>query len=446
MTNNKIRRIIFLLFVATWLILAGLILPYAFGYKLNPAGWRLQRTGIFDIKTTPNGAVIYLNGKKQTKFLSLSNNQEALIKTPVKIKNLIPGTYDLRLEINGYWPWQKQLTIQPGETTYLEDVYFFKENQPQLIIATPLGPTAASPDNKYLAIVTNDNLQIWSWDKSKIIQEIKLPAKFSDLLLWSPSGQKISYGTLIIDWKAATITDLGTIGIKTVKQLAWLDDNQFYFQEKDEIKSLNLKNNSLTTTDFKKNIQAFTVKNGYLYVVSGSDEPLLTISKNGGESSGAIKLRASDRYRFLNTNSDNIQLQEINSKKSYLIETKFPWSKDYFLEEIGVLSIGCWATKSKLIFSNEFELSLWTKESKNKLLTRVSQPITAIAWHKSNNYIVFSTTGSLHTLELDDRNNYNILNLWTGGQIDQAFFNREGTAVFFWSSINGQDGFYLLQI
>jgi len=451
--NSQTRKILFYFFVFMFFALSAIILPYSFGYKLNFSGMKLQRTGMFDIKTTPSGATIYLNNKKQSNFLGQISGRESVAKTPIKLKNIIPGTYQIKLELDGYWPWEKQLIIKPGETTYLEDVYFFKKQEPTLLDSANLvdiKEIAVSGDRKHIAVLSDGQLKIFSWDKNQIVQTINLPKDIKGGLFWSPNNQKIACDRLIIDWRNQSLTDLKDIGINSINHLAWLDDNTFYFQEKDEIKRLNLKNNQLATTTFKKDIADFIIENGHLYIIYNGTQASLSINKiNGNEVKELqkIKLKSYEKYRFIKLNSSNVNFQELSSKKLYTLNDKLPWVNDYSFKEIGALSVGQWVNSDKLIFSNNYELNLWTKDSdQSKMLTRISNSISALAWHKSNNYVVFATDKTINNLELDDRDTYSIATLLSLPKIDYPVFNSDGNEIFFFAEVNGQSGFYLLEI
>ncbi len=451
--NSRARKILFYSFVAMFFILSAVILPYAFGYKLNFSGMKLQRTGMFDIKTTPAGANIYLNGKKQVSFLSQLSGRESAATTPIKLKNITPGTYQVRLELDGYWPWEKQLIINPSETTYLEDVYFFKKSQPLLLDQMPIEniqTTLVSPDHKHLAVLTKQELKIFTLDKNQAPQTITLPQPIKNYLSWSPSGQFIIAGQSLVDWRNSNITDLKNSGLKSFDKLLWADDSLVYIREKNNLKSLNLKNNQLAVIDLGPDTTDFTLKDGYLYLLRDGSMPSLSIFKLNGnldKEVELIKLKAFENYRFIDLGQNTINLQEITSKKLYLVSTKLPWLKDYSIKEIGALTVGQWVSGDKLVFGNNFELSLWTSDANQaKLLTRISHPITALAWHKSNNYVVFATDRSINTLELDDRYAYNISTLLDLDKIAYPSFNRDGNRIIFFATINNQSGFYLLEI
>lgn len=60
--------------------------------------------GILSVKSKPEGAVLFINNKKQG-------------TAPVEIKNLKPGSYRLKLIKSGYDPVERQVTIHAGRKT-----------------------------------------------------------------------------------------------------------------------------------------------------------------------------------------------------------------------------------------------------------------------------------------------------------------------------------------
>ena len=164
--TKKTRTKLFLLFIAIFFIITPAIAFYAAGYKINLT-WPINlkhiiiKTGMIIIETDPTNAKITLNGKTQEKLLNkYFSNDKNYIKTPAKIKNLLPGDYDIKLEIDGYWPWHKKLKIYPGESTAIEGIYLFKKDIPQQIINFKSELSSQSKDNKKIAIINNKELKI----------------------------------------------------------------------------------------------------------------------------------------------------------------------------------------------------------------------------------------------------------------------------------------------
>lgn len=114
--EQKIRAILFYLAVITFFILLPFILLYSFGYKLDLNRFRIAKTGLIYVKSIPDGANVFLNGKNLKKT------------TPLSIEGLMPGEYKLLLELEAYYPWQQTVSVFSGKTTYLDSIVLFTRN------------------------------------------------------------------------------------------------------------------------------------------------------------------------------------------------------------------------------------------------------------------------------------------------------------------------------
>lgn len=112
-TEQRIRAILFYLSVFSFLIGLPFILSFALGYKFNINTFKFTKTGLISIKTQPQGAIVYFNNK-------LLND-----KTPLTINELLPGKYSIRLEIEGHYPYFREIEVDEGKVTRLEKVILF---------------------------------------------------------------------------------------------------------------------------------------------------------------------------------------------------------------------------------------------------------------------------------------------------------------------------------
>ncbi|MFH1173158.1 MAG: PEGA domain-containing protein, partial [bacterium] len=94
----KTRRFIYIFFILIFLATAPILIVYAMGYKYNFKKNEFQKTGSFSIDSLSKGLSVYLDQELYKD------------KTPAKITNLLPGEYQVSLEADGYYPWQKKLT------------------------------------------------------------------------------------------------------------------------------------------------------------------------------------------------------------------------------------------------------------------------------------------------------------------------------------------------
>ncbi|MFA4941973.1 MAG: hypothetical protein WC582_05315, partial [Patescibacteria group bacterium] len=112
-----------------------------------------------------------------------------------------------------------------------------------------------------------------------------------------------------------------------------------------------------------------------------------------------------------------------------------------------------WVNNDKLLFGNEFEIWLLNLDnsgpltkSEKKILTRISQPINAILWHPSNNYIIFTTDKNINIIELDERERRNVTELFKTEKIYSPFLDQNGKVLYFGAKIGNQEGLYKLEI
>jgi hypothetical protein len=112
-SEQRIRAILFYLSVSIFFIGLPLILSFALGYKFNTKTFKFTKAGLISLKTQPQGASIYLDGKL------LSD------KTPTTINELLPGKYRLRIELENHYAWFGEINVEPRKVTRLEKIILF---------------------------------------------------------------------------------------------------------------------------------------------------------------------------------------------------------------------------------------------------------------------------------------------------------------------------------
>jgi hypothetical protein len=98
-----------------FIFLAGLplILSFALSYKFNLKTLKFTKTGLIAVKSQPQGANIYFQGK-------LLND-----KTPATINELMPGEYAVKLELEEYYTWNGEVGVEAGKVTRLDKIILF---------------------------------------------------------------------------------------------------------------------------------------------------------------------------------------------------------------------------------------------------------------------------------------------------------------------------------
>lgn len=434
----KVRRILSFIFIALFLMITPPIMFYAAGYRLAKNGFSVQRTGMFIIDSKPREAKIFIDGKPPTTWSSSIFNKK-FITTPVKIKNLLPGEYNLRLELDGYWSWQKKLVINPGASTFAENIYLFKNNLPAQIIPAGLESVYLWPDKNKAVIfsavaVTLLNL---SDESEKSIKRNGLKEKN---ILWSEDQAKIIIDNYLYDEADFSLAEDLKKLTPNATNYKW-NQNVLYYQDKNSIYRLE-SSGSPKKIIGDKIFNDYLIKSNYLYLIvkSGSAVNLEVINTASGQILKTINLPAAPDYSFINQEESLLNLYDNNRQTLYLID---PLSAYEPLKEIiGNVKTASWINSDSLIYTNDFEIWLYNLETKNKiLLTRISDPIKKASLHQSKNYIIYSTKQTINALELDEREKRNITELIKFDSIGSFALNNENT-IYFSGKIGQAEGLY----
>lgn len=104
-----LRKVIFYLFLAIYLVATPLAILYALGYQVRPGQRQtLVRTGLISLGTTPDGARVFLG------------NSRYRWKTPTVLRDLKPGDYPIRLTLRDYQSWSGQIRVEAEKATVLD--------------------------------------------------------------------------------------------------------------------------------------------------------------------------------------------------------------------------------------------------------------------------------------------------------------------------------------
>lgn len=445
--NLKTRRILYISFIIAFFLITPPVLFYAAGYKFNlENGLKMEKTGAFIVDSQPRNADIYINGKLQQAFFKNYLSQEKNnIKTPAKIKNLLPGEYEVRMELEGYLPWVKKLTIPPNTSTYAEDVFLFKKGLPALAEQGKIVDYAMSPDKKKIASLADGKI---------IISDLnggagkKLPAPDgSGKLSWSPDGKMILIGNTAISADSGKMIDLQSYSAETAN-CAWNENNadEIYCQSPGMIKKIKL---PAKIAEEVIGIRAdnYLIKSGYAYLVNNA---------NGGAAMSIVKI--SDKqtvanislpegaYEFLNAENELINLYDKNRRVLYLID---PSSLNYspLRATVDNVNEARWISGGRLLCSNDYEIWIFNPDNGAKtLLTRVSEKIISAVWHPNDNYIIYNTGNSIYAIELDEREKRNVTEIAKMINISKLLINAEGDNLYFSAQAGKQEGLFSLNI
>jgi hypothetical protein len=394
---------------------------------------------MFIIDSKPKGAKVLIDGKPQKTWPSLIFNKENSITTPAKIKNLLPGEYDLRLELDGYWSWQKKLIVNPGASTFAENIYLFKNNLPIQIAPGSIQSINLSTDKNQAIILSSDLITFLNLpeESEKTTKRHNLAGKN---ILWSEDQNKI-----IIDNYLYNLADLSSaVDLKKLTlnsfNYKW-SDNVLYYQDKNSIYRLE-SSSSPKKIIGNKTFSDYLIKNNYLYLIvkSGQANNLEIINLATGQNLKNINLPTALNYSFINADHNLLNIYDNAHKILYLVDPASTYQP--LAEIINNVKTTFWTDSENLLYINDFEIWLYNLTTKNKtLITRISETINSAILHPNKDYIIYSTEQTINAIELDEREKRNITELIKFDSIN-SFVLTEDNIIYFLGKIGNSEGLY----
>jgi len=111
-----LRKIVFYIFAGLYLTICPLLILRLLGVITNPQTHQLVKTGIIYVSSNPPNADVFINDVK------------AHETTPTVIRDLLPHSYAIRLELKGYQSWQNTVPVVEHKATVLENILLLPKN------------------------------------------------------------------------------------------------------------------------------------------------------------------------------------------------------------------------------------------------------------------------------------------------------------------------------
>ncbi len=444
------RRILFIVFIIIFFVLVPAVSFYAAGYDFNFQSGKMQSTSILTIKTKPEKATINLGDGKKFNWLYNFLYGEKNLLTPRRIRNLLPGEYNLKIRKDGYYDYERKIKLKPRQALVLDDIILFKKSTPLLEIKGSILAEKLSPDETKLAILTEEKVIIINLTDSQKT-EIPIGLSYSSRkfnLLWAPSNKKIilAYGDYpVINIEngrtEASIAQLAG----NIQTLKWdlFSDNKVYISSSGSIKEVDISLKKSNKILKEKIISDFLVKDGNIYIFNGDRNLLEIFSLNNQQLIKSIALPAGKNYKFINYGHSLINLLDQKNNILYLIN---PWSLLPIQDSITNFKDGTWFKEDKILYWNDFEIWIYDANNRNKnLLTRISSKINKAIKYPEENYVVYATDKNIKVIEFNK--NYNetfaILDFTA---ISSVVITPNGDNIYFQKKIGESKGLYRLEV
>jgi hypothetical protein len=272
---QALRKLVFYVFTAIYIVFCPLIILYAFGYIYRPDEPNgVTQTGLIYLATAPTNAAVYINGSLYPQ------------KTPALLPGLLPGDYSIRLFLEGYEAWEKKLPVEIEKATVLDRILLVPEKlEREKLLEGTIRELIPVPENDFF-LIKNDktlgSIRVYDCDagEARSLFESDSPFyKFSLLeyfmiekspaslfYVGSPEGENFLWIQLDKEKsKPKDITSLFQIPPRQIKWLPRQQTNLFSFQG-GYLNRVDLDSGAVYPK-FIPNVRGYDLFNGQVYVL-----------------------------------------------------------------------------------------------------------------------------------------------------------------------------------
>ena len=373
---TKIRLLVLLttfLFVGS---IGTLVFQYAKGFRFNQQTGEVTQNGILVIKSYPDGAEVFINGELKT-------GTNATIPLP-------PSTYDISIRKEGFFSWEKRISIKNEEVTETTAHLFKLAPSLSPLTFSGIQKVFASPNItkiSYTVPLSSNNTDsegLW------IIETINLPIGFSrdprritdgnldnSTWVWSPDAREILLTTSKGDYLLDTTTftpQSQRVNIKAQKASI--------LKKWDEEKNKKLQAQIRKLPDEVEDV--LTRKASAVVLSPDENMVLYTASSSATIPENLIKA--------LPGSSTQDQERDIKPGRTYVYDIKE--DRNFLISEEGAILTG-WVDYKELI-----EIGNWKLEIGNSR--------RSLAWYPSSRHIIETVEEKVVIMDYDGTNSQTV--------------------------------------
>lgn len=444
------RRIYLSSVIALFVVIAPVLLLYASGYRFDFNSQKIYQSGVLTVNSLPKRVQVLIDGKIRAK------------KTPAVIENIKPQTHQFRVEKDGFWAWEKQINIIPGQATVLNNITLVKKSSPWPIAQGEFFNSAQSPDRKYLALITKDDiLKIINLSDAteKSFELLRNPdlteglnvSNFQSVTFtWSSNSRDLMVAfknnlinqVFLLNLDGEEIVPLDSSLLADCQALLFYPQNskKLFCATNNYGYIVNLENNSqellvnerpLAPVNNGEQIFFLTNSNNQimLWRASATDQPF---SEQLGE------LPWSENYVLDSKNPDVLLAINSTTEQAYVLAAQIDGSYD--LSELPYAAGGFfWSNDfSKLLVYNQFELWVYNlNNNQSELISRGSQVVKNAVLNFAASLAFYTQENALFAIEVEDHNGHYAFQL-LDEKIQNLFIDPSGKIIYFLSQKNGQ--------
>ncbi len=448
--SPRARSILRWMFIIVFLIIAPVIILSTTGYRYNFTKRRLERTGVLVVDSRPADAAVLLN------------DRPAGGTTPARIDGLLPGTYQVRIEKPGYWPWNEEAEIVSNTSTFLNGVTLFRQDVPILDLELPAEAVSFSPDGRFAAALSLrepwKELRLFDFKKSVGVLPYRAQAtkdgRFA--FAWSSDSRRLlisrreeSKSSFLL-WDSARpdeMLDLAAVAGRNLDQAFWSEDGlTLYAADKSRLYEVD----PLTrfTQDAGPSADAMTVSNDEAYGLRAADGGGLNVVRRQIDGALFEKIAEAPAGSYLPIRGSGRLLGYVSDAGQRLLLVDPGKTGDRAIAFEGVAAKAAWSPDGKrLLYWNDLELHVYdASQGSDDLITRLGSPLREAQWYAGGSVILLADARRLTAIQTGRAPDRTTIPLAAFTNLADFSVNKTGDAVRFAGTIGRQTGLWSLKL
>jgi len=420
--THSFRKKFFGAFVILFALAGTILIFYVQGYRVDVSSFSVKKTGAVYIESTPNDIEIFLNQKSY-------KDKSSILQKGTLITNILPKKYYLFLKKDGYFDYNKNITVDQSTVVRLLNIVFVpKEIVPKNIEADFKGTKIIQTSQNQDIIIQDQSKNIlYLYRKSNLTKPINLTTtisgffkqKFQDISFYPQEDNKF----ILTTSKGLYVADIDK------KTSSLLQDGIIYFNAVDKNNLYSVAERSIkTTTLVNKKSVTKTIATSTLEIID------LSLAQKAGtivtpfDSTDIIDFgNSSSRYFYLLKNG-SLYIQDKSSNQFTLIAQK-------------AVSASFSPNENKILFQDQdgkifvflFEDDIVNFDMKKGEQLKLNIPdvtkIKNITWYKDSYHIVFQYPQKLYIAEItktEPNNNFKI-----SDKVTDPYYNKKNSTWYY---------------
>ncbi|MFA5009753.1 MAG: PEGA domain-containing protein [Patescibacteria group bacterium] len=260
----------YVLSTLVFIVVAVYAIGYATGYRLDLATWTIQKTGVLAISSKPSGATVYINDHKTSRL------------TPITMRNVLPGAYNIKLELKDYRPFFKTIDVASRQVVEEHNLDLVLTDIPSQILVEDAQRVISvgndllyfSKDRKFIKYANGTATPL---DFSRLPANVKsvLQATTDVYLAKKSDGNTWALGVISGGRKWLVVADFqegyrgqlfgSPLNQATAEKLSWLDNDRLMAVMGTTVYAVDLNLNRINL--YAKNILGASYSNSRLYYI-----------------------------------------------------------------------------------------------------------------------------------------------------------------------------------